>query len=397
MKTPQLKTINKIGRRLITGFKKIPYVAIIFGFVAGLGGTLTGAKLFPDRITSLDNSSAQQKIVSSQSELISQIAKDVSPSVVSINVESKQAATGIEMFFGSGNSTTASAGTGIILSSDGIIVTNKHVIPDGTTSVSVTTNSGKIFEDVTVLARDPRSNYDIAFLKIKNAKDLTPAKLGDSSNMQVGDLVIAIGYALGEFENTVTSGIISGLGRPVTASDSGGGATESLTNLFQTDTAINPGNSGGPLLNSNGEVIGINTAVASNAENIGFSIPINDVKSQISSILTKGKLEVPYLGVRYVVLTKAIQERYELATAEGAWLKGSNAQLAVMNDSPADKAGLKEGDIITKVNDDKITADSVLSTVLSKYKVGDTVKISYMRDDKELTTEATLEIAPNND
>jgi serine protease Do len=212
--------------------------------------------------------------------------------------------------------------------------------------------------------------------------------------MEVGDLVIAIGYALGEFENTVTSGIISGLGRPVTAGDSGGGSTESLTNLFQTDAAINPGNSGGPLLNSSGEVIGINTAIAGNAENIGFSIPINDVKYQIASILTKGKLEVPYLGVRYVVLTQAIKDHYDLSSAEGAWLKASGSQLAVMTDSPADKAGLKEGDIITKVNDENITADSVLSTVLSKYKVGDTLNITYLRGDNEKTTKATLELSP---
>lgn len=377
-------------------FKKIPYFTVVVAFIAGLGGGILGDRINNEsRFTSLDKNSDQQLIVSSQSELISSIAKKVNPSVVSIVVTEKNNG-GFNLFFGGGNGTSQSAGTGIIISSDGIIVTNKHVIPEGTTNINVTTNDGKTYEDVTFLARDPRSNYDIAFIKINNVKDLEPAKIGDSSKMKVGDLVVAIGYALGEFENTVTSGIISGLNRPVVASDSGG-STESLTNLFQTDAAINSGNSGGPLLNSNGEVIGINTAVSSNAENIGFSIPINDVKAQISSILTKGKLEVPYLGVRYVVLTEAIKDRYELAVGEGAWLRAGDAAMAVINDSPADKAGLKEGDIIVKVNDEEVTAKNTLSTVLSKYKVGDTVRIDYYRVSTPEKTEATLEIAPSTD
>jgi serine protease Do len=243
-----------------------------------------------------------------------------------------------------------------------------------------------------VLARDPRSNYDIAFLKIKGVNDLKPAKIGDSSKMQVGDVVVAIGYALGEFQNTVTSGIISGLGRPITASD--GTTAESLSNLFQTDAAINPGNSGGPLVNTSGEVIGINTAVAGNAQNIGFSIPTNDVKNQIESILKNGKLEIPYLGVRYIMLNEAIQQQFELDSSEGAWLKGGEGTQAVITDSPADKAGLKEGDIITKVNGQKITADNPLASELSKYAVGDELEIEYIRGDKTQTTKATLEAAP---
>ncbi len=366
-------------------------VVVVAALVVGFAGGVVGSRAFPERTTSLDSTSAQQKIVSSQSELISSIAKTVGPSVVSINVESKTA----NGFFGT--STSSGAGTGIILSSDGVIVTNRHVIPDNVSNVSVTTSDGKTYDSVEVLARDPRTNFDIAFIKVKNAKDLKPAKLGDSSKMQVGDAVVAIGYALGEFQNTVTSGIISGQGRPVTASDGAGmGNAESLTNLFQTDAAINPGNSGGPLLNMNGEVIGINTAVAGDAENIGFSIPINDVKPQISSILDKGKLEIPYLGVSYVVLSKAIQQRFELATDQGAWLKATtSAKQAVQNGSPADKAGLKEGDIITKVNGEKVDQDNPLASRLSKYKVGETIEITYLRDGKEATTKATMEVAPD--
>lgn len=376
-------------------FNTTTIIIIIVALLSGVIGGFVGAKFYAPRITSLDSTAAQQKIVSSQSELIASIAKDVSPSVVSINVQSKAQVSTLEELFNGGatSQTSESAGTGIILSSDGVVITNRHVIPENATSVSVTTNDGKTYDNVKVLARDPRSNMDIAFLKIEGAKDLKPAKIGDSTKMQVGDAVVAIGYALGEFENTVTSGIISGLGRPITAGD-GASSTESLTNLFQTDAAINPGNSGGPLVNMNGEVIGINTAVAGNAENIGFSIPVNDIKAQIASILEKGKLEVPYMGVRYVVLNKAIKEQFELSTDTGAWLKATGAKQAVINGSPADKAGLKEGDIITKVNGEKVDEDNQLAARLSKFGVGDTVEITYIRDGKEQTTKATLETAP---
>lgn len=377
VKRPTSKGLRSIGLLLAT-------------LVVGFFGGMFGSRAYPERTTSLDSTVAQQKIVSSQSELISTIAKTVGPSVVSINVESKTSAG----FFGT--TTSQGAGTGIVLSSDGVIVTNRHVIPENVSNVSVTTSDGKTYDSVEVLARDPRTNFDIAFIKVKNAKDLKPAKLGDSSKMQVGDAVVAIGYALGEFQNTVTSGIISGLGRPVTASDGGAGTAESLTNLFQTDAAINPGNSGGPLLNMNGEVIGINTAVAGNAENIGFSIPVDDVKSQIASILEKGKLEIPYLGVSYVTLSKALQQRFDLAASEGAWLKATtNARQAVLNGSPADKAGLKEGDIVTKVNGEKVDQDNPLASRLSKYKVGEVVELIYLRDGKETKAKATLEIAPD--
>jgi serine protease Do len=363
-------------------------ILIALAFVAGVLGGLFGAEINKQRFTSLDNQ-ASYKIATSQSELISGIAKDVSPSVVSINTE-----TTVGDGFFNAQSIASGAGTGMIISSDGYVMTNKHVIPDGTDKVNVTTSDGKTYEDVKVVARDPRSGVDLAFLKISGVSDLKPVKLGNSAEMVVGDGVVAIGYALGEFQNTVTSGIISGLGRPVTASD-GAYSAETLTNLFQTDAAINPGNSGGPLVNLSGEVIGINTAVAGGAENIGFSIPIDDVKAQIESILNSGKLEVPYLGVRYVVLTEAIAKRYDLGRNEGAWLKAANAKQAVINDSPADKAGLKEGDIIFKVNGEEITADNPLASALTKYKVGDKLEIEYNRDGKDLKTEATLEASPD--
>jgi serine protease Do len=385
-KNEQLKPTKKTKPSF--NFNGMALAVIGLAFVAGIFGGYLGAGLNKQRITSLDNQSSIN-IASSQSDLISSIAKDVSPSVVSINTE-----TNVSQGFFNTQSVQSGAGTGIIISSDGYIVTNKHVIPDGTDQVNITTSDGKVFEDVKVVARDPRSGVDIAFLKIPGAKDLKPAKLGNSSEMVVGDGVVAIGYALGEFQNTVTSGIISGLGRPVTASDGDFGA-ETLTNLFQTDAAINPGNSGGPLLNLSGEVIGINTAVAGGAENIGFSIPIDDVKPQIESILKNGKLEIPYMGVRYVMLTEGLKERYNLSLSEGAWLKASNATQAVINGSPADKAGLREGDIIFKVNGQEINYDNPLATVLSKYGVGDKIDIEFNRDGTNNKTTATLEVAPD--
>ena len=384
VKQTEPKVKNKESRQ--SKAVSIAVIVIVVAFIAGLLGGLLGAEINQKRLTSLDTES-KLTIATSQNELISAIAKEMSPSVVSINVQSS-----VQGYYQ--DYTSESAGTGIILSSDGYIITNRHVIPDTVSKVSVTTGDGRSFDNVDVVARDTRSNMDIAFLKINGVNDLKPAKLGDSSKMVVGDGVVAIGYALGEFQNTVTSGIISGLGRPVVAGDGSANSAETLTNLFQTDAAINPGNSGGPLVNMSGEVIGINTAVAGDAENIGFSIPINDVKPQIESILNSGKLEIPYLGVRYVMLTESLQQRYGLSRDSGAWLKAGNDAQAVINGSPADKAGLKEGDIIFKVNGEEVTTDTPLASVLSKYKVGDQLEITYNRDGKEQTTKATLEVAP---
>lgn len=384
-KKEELKTVKSSKKN--SDVNKVLLI-VVLAFVAGIFGGLIGARAYPERITSLDNE-AKYTIATTQSEVINQIAKDVSPSVVSINVES---VTSGGMYYQ--DSVQSGAGTGIIISSDGYIVTNRHVIPEGVDNVSITTNDGKEYSDVTVVGRDPRSGVDIAFLKIKGVTDLKPAKLANSDKAVVGDSVVAIGYALGEFQNTVTSGILSGKGRPITASD--GGVSETLTNLFQTDAAINPGNSGGPLLNFSGEVIGINTAIAGGAENIGFSIPINDVKQQVESVLKRGKLEIPYLGVRYIMLTEGLKERYELSRDSGAWLKASQESQAVLNGSPADKAGLKEGDIIFEVSGQEVTNEQPLASLLSKYGIGDEVELKYNRDGDVATTKATLEAAPDN-
>lgn len=376
---------------LTTAFLLI--VSLSAGFLGGWYGGKSQA---------VDNQStaAQQQIISSESQLINKLAKDVGPSVVSINVTGESSSS--NRFFGFDQSLTQeSAGTGLILSKDGVVVTNRHVVPAGTTNVSITLSDGTELTNVTVIGRTSESDsLDVAFLKIndKKGKDLKPATLGDSSKVQVGDKVIAIGNALGQFQNTVTSGIISGYGRSVQASDGSSTATENLQNLFQTDTAINPGNSGGPLVNANGEVIGINTAIAGDAQNIGFAIPINDIQGLIKSVLNKGKLERPYLGVRYISLTDAVATQYNLSVKRGAYLAPSSnpAEPTIITGSPAAKAGLREKDIVTKVDDTTIDENYNLTSVLGKYSVGNSVTLTIIRDGKQQTVKVTLEALPQS-
>lgn len=375
--------------------KKSPVLLMLVSSVAaGFIGGWASDRSRGDNSINNSSDAVKQQIVSTEADVISRVAKDVGESVVSIDVTSEAVARD---FFG--NQTAyqqQSAGTGVIISDSGYIVTNKHVVPVGSGAVKVTLFDGTVL-DAEVIARDTRN--DIAFIKIldKQDKTLKPAKLGDTSQIQVGDKVIAIGNALGEFQNTVTSGIISGYGRDITAGDSSG--AEDLTNLIQTDAAINRGNSGGPLVNLSGEVIGINTAItgSDNGQSLGFSIPVNDIKNQISSVLTKGKIERPYLGVRY----RAIDERYafiyNLPLKRGAYLPpNENGASPIVKDSPADKAGLQEKDIITKIDDQAIDEKNDLVTVLGTKKVGEVVTLTVLRDGKELTIDVKLELAPEN-
>jgi serine protease Do len=370
---------------------------VILCFGVGFGGGWLGAHSYNNGgALASTSTAAKQQYISNESELIASIAKTVGQSVVSVDVETEVAA---QDFFGNARTQNQqAAGTGFIISSDGTIVTNRHVVPDGTTSVSVTLSDGTRYDNVDVVGRTAdSSSQDVAFLKINDlkGKKLVPAVLGDSSKTQIGDRVIAIGNALGQFQNTVTSGIISGFGRDVVAGDESGGQTnENLTDLFQTDTAINQGNSGGPLVNINGEVIGINTAIASNAQNIGFAQPINDLKGLVSSVLDGGKLQQPYLGVRYVSLTNDLAKEYNLKATRGAYITSGSGQEAVVKDSPADKAGLKDHDVITKVNNITVDDKTSLTAALSRFKVGDKVTLTISRDSKNITKEATLAAIP---
>lgn len=388
---------SSIGNKLGVGVLVV-LVALVSGFGGGWleshnqGGVVSGS------LTS------QKKIVTTQSQLISQIAKTVGPSVVSVNVNitgSSSSAGGFGLFGFSQPEQEQAAGTGIIISKD-IIVTNRHVVPAGTTNVSVTLSDGTELKDVSVIGRtSSNDSLDIAFLKVNNTDGhkLTPAVLGNSSNVQVGDDVVAIGNALGQFQNTVTSGIISGYGRNIQASSSSGtSSSENLVDLFQTDAAINEGNSGGPLVNLNGQVIGINTATASTAQNIGFAIPINDVKGLINQVVKTGKFSRPYLGVEYIPLTADVASEYGLSVNNGAFIAPSNnpSSPSVLGGSPADKAGLKQGDIITAMDGTNIDQTHSLTSLIDKHQPGDKVDLTVLRSGKTLHLSATLGTAPNN-
>ncbi len=364
--------------------------------------------------------SNQEKIVTSQSKLISAIAKEVGPSVVSVNVSIKATGSGSGSnplsgfgFFGfSQPQQEQAAGTGIILTTNGLILTNRHVVPVGTTKVSVTLSNGVQLNNVKVIGRTPQaSSLDVAFLQIENleGQKLKPAVIGNSSTVQIGQTVVAIGNALGQFHNTVTSGIISGFGRNVQASSSicGSGSTitnsslcstENLTDLIQTDAAINEGNSGGPLVNMNGQVIGINTAIAGGAQNIGFVIPINDVTGLINQVLKTGKFSVPYLGIRYIPLTADVAYEYKLKVINGAFIAPSaNSSLpSVIPNSPAANAGLKVGDIITAVNGTKINQNNSLTGLLYQYTPGDRVQLTVLRNSVYSKINVQLGAEPNN-
>jgi serine protease Do len=323
----------------------------IFMLLVAVAAGFAGGYYAPERNgASSTSTEVQKQVISSESGILRDIAKNVGEAVVSVNVTTT--ATTQDFFGYSQTGVQEGAGTGVIINTDGTIITNRHVVPSGTTKVSVTLSDGTELNDVEVIGRTNDTDVlDVAFLKIKDTKGkkLTAAKIGDSSKMQVGDKVIAIGNALGQFQNTVTSGIISGYGRSITAGDEYGSSSETLQNLFQTDAAINEGNSGGPLVNLAGEVIGINTAIASgNAQNVGFALPINDLNGLITSVLKNGKLERPYLGVRYVAITDDVAYQYNLDVKRGAYIYAPNrSEDSVVKDSPADKAGLKDKDIIT--------------------------------------------------
>lgn len=279
-----------------------------------------------------------------------------------------------------------SSGSGFIVSADGLVLTNKHVVSEEEAEFTVVMNDGKKYS-AKVLAKDPVQ--DIAILKIE-AKKLPALKLGNSDNIQIGQTVVAIGNALGEFENTVSKGVVSGLRRTITAG--GGGMTETLEDLVQTDAAINPGNSGGPLLNLSGEVIGINTAMTQGAQNIGFALPVNKAKRDLEQVKKTGKISYPFLGVRYALINKELKEKNNLSVDYGALIvRGeTNIDLAVTPGSPADKAGIVENDIILEFNGKKITEDYSLAKAIQSSQVGDIVTLKILHKGEEKEVKVTL-------
>jgi serine protease Do len=329
----------------------------------------------------------KETLVLSQGEIVAEVFKRVNPSTVAITTESVDTS---QRFFEP--IVSQGAGSGVILSKDGYVLTNKHVVPEGTNSVTVITFDGKQYKDVKVLGRDPTN--DIAFLKINGVNDLKPATIGDSSTVEPGIQVVAIGNVLGLFRNSVTSGIISGTGRPVLAGDESGTSSEQLEDMLQTDAAINSGNSGGPLVNLKGEVIGINTAISADGQSVGFAIPINTAKGLIKSVVEKGQIIKAYLGVRYITIDQDVAAELKLPVSAGALIRSGSGQAGVMPGSPAAQAGLREGDIITKIKDKPIGPGAGLVTQLSQFSPGDKVELTVFRDGKEQKITATLGAFP---
>lgn len=277
-------------------------------------------------------------------------------------------------------------GSGFVISPDGLILTNKHVVYDKDAFYTVMTNDGKKY-DAKVLAQSP--NLDLAVVKI-NVSNFPTVTLGDSDGLRLGQSAIAIGNALGEFRNTVSVGVVSGLARTITASGDGVG-TETIENVIQTSAAINQGNSGGPLLNLKGEVIGINVATVSGAQNIGFAIPINQAKKAIESVKNTGRIITPYIGVRYILNSSDLAKKEKLSVDYGVLVRGSSDGPAVVKNSPADKAGIKAEDIVLEINGEKINAQQTLASLIQKYSVGDTIKLKILRNGKEMEISVKLE------
>lgn len=336
------------------------------------------------------------KIVNEES-VITKVVEDVSPSVVTVSVVRSRQIGKIfdinpldpfDVFRQKQSPSQQPAvqdiGSAFIVSSEGLIVTNKHVVSDTDVKYRVIAADDKEY-NVEKIYRDPSN--DLAIIKINppaGGSELHPVEMGDSDKVKVGQMAIAIGTALGEFRNTVTTGVISGLGRGITAGGPFEDNAERLDNVIQTDAAINPGNSGGPLLNSSGQVIGVNVAISSEGQNIGFALPINVVKNVLSEFnKSGGKFERPYLGVRYRMITKDLAIQYEVP--EGAYVQ------EVIEKSPADEAGIQAEDVIIKIDGVKVTeGNGGLAKIIAGKKINDKVSVEIWRDGDTKTVQITV-------
>lgn len=365
--------------------KSIIVAAVLSFLVAGgVGLTFMLRRVVPvqNEPSSGENSFIENSEFSKENHSIEEVASRLSPSVVSIVGSGSQSS-----IFGYRRE-IQNAGTGFVVTRDGYIITNKHVV-EGKNRISVIMSDGEVYENVKIAGQDPLN--DIAFLKIEGVQNLTPAELGDSKTLKIGQQVLAIGNALGQYQNSITAGIISGMNRNVEASD-GQGEAESLSGMIQTDAAINSGNSGGPLVNSRGQVIGINTAKAANGDGIGFAIPIGSAKGMLQSLIEIGRAERPALGLSYVALTPTLAKSRDLPVKYGAYIYREEDQgSAIVSGGSADRAGLKIGDIITEVDGYKVGETGTILNLISEYKVGDSVEISLYRGQEKLTKTVQLQ------
>ncbi|MBP9686785.1 MAG: trypsin-like peptidase domain-containing protein [Candidatus Doudnabacteria bacterium] len=372
-------------------------VSVVAGFFGGyIGGIRGGSAPLSD--------GGNQTIVVQENSAVIDVVKNASPAVVSIVVSKDVSALqrsytspfGFDPFsqffgFGSGSGDTqpnvqeVGAGSGFIISEDGLILTNKHVVSDMSAKYTVVLNDSRSFE-ATVLTRDPVN--DLAIVKI-SATGLPTLELADSDMLQIGQRVIAIGNSLGQYANTVTTGVVSGIGRSITAGGESG--NEQLEGVIQTDAAINPGNSGGPLLDISGKVIGINTAIDREGQAVGFAIPSSDATRALTSFRKTGKITRPFLGVRYAMITQEMAKRQSLERDYGAWLTPGGSDPAVQPGSPAERGGLKANDIILEVEGKRLDETYTLAGALRGFDVGQTVQLTVYRNGSELSLRITLE------
>ncbi|MBU3942418.1 trypsin-like peptidase domain-containing protein [Patescibacteria group bacterium] len=368
-------------------------LSIFFGFLAGI----FSSGFFYFRINSyleklnIDSTKTIEKSIESQEEVVINVVKNSSPAVVSI-VITKDLGT---------EKREVGGGTGFIVSEDGLILTNKHVVLDDNAEYAVFTNKGKKFT-AKVIAKDPFQ--DLAIIKISQEDEMDEngnliinkfpiLNLGNSDELQIGQSVIAIGNALAEFNNTVSAGLVSGLGRRITATGNDS-FVETLNDVIQTDAGINKGNSGGPLLNLKGEVIGINTAIALDAQSIGFAIPINYAKRDIKQIKETGKIVYPFIGIRYVLVNEELKEQEELSVDYGILIVDGGADLPpITPGSPASETELAKGDVILELNGEIITADNNLAKILMDYNPGDEITLKVLKNGNAEEIEVKLTLA----
>ncbi len=283
--------------------------------------------------------------------------------------------------------TKIGGGSGFIVSQDGYVITSNHVVGEKDADYTVIYEPKKTYP-AKVISRDPIN--DIAVLKIQG-KNFPCLELADSDKVELGETVIAVGNALGEFHDTVSTGVVSGLSRYIAAFSGLSKQAEMLRGLIQTDAAINPGNSGGPLVNIEGKVIGVNTATVMGAQNIGFAIPINYAKRDLEEVKKYGRIKRPFLGVKYIILNKEISEKNKLPVDYGALItRETLGESAIVPGGAADKAGLREFDIILECQKEKITEENPLSCILQKYQISQEVSLKVLRNKKEITVKAKL-------
>ncbi len=388
-------TNNQTAPKILALFSCMSIFLIIISFASGIAGSYLGSRIFTTENQQPTNFSGTNVSIDEDSAVID-VVKQNQDAVVSIVItrELTEYQKNLrERFGGSTEGTqTLGEGSGFIISADGLVVTNRHVVSDEEADYTVLFSDGTETK-AEVLARD--TVLDIAIIKIDpEDRDLSVVTTGTSAGLEVGQRVVAIGNSLGQFSGTVSYGIVSGLSRSIIASDTNGSNAERLEGVIQTDASINPGNSGGPLFDIQGNVIGVNVAVAQNAENIGFAIPIDTVQRIINDVLEFGEIRRPYLGVRFQTVTPIIQDELNLKEDFGALIVSSEGQDdAIVEGSPADKAGLQEGDHILRIDSEPISIENPLQTVIQNKQVGDEVEVEFLRDGKVQNIVVTLELS----